>query len=201
MRTDIYAVGVMLYELVTGKLPFEAENIGDVLIKQINQPAPRLDDSFQATEIGQALDAIIQTCLAKNPADRGLSAAQLAWMFHQLASGAAGAARQICRSHGLRLRRRRTNRVRAIVPVAVAAGLVALLVGNHTASELTHARRPAAAAAVAAVAAPRTVLAETPAPACPAVSTKLELPGPGSSKRLARATGRLGRAITLDPYR
>ena len=203
VRTDVYAVGVMLYELVTGRLPFEAENIGEVLIKQINEPAPRLDETVRATEIGQALDAIIQTCLAKDPGERGLSAAQLAGMFNQLASGVAGAAREICRSPALRVRARRARRVRAIVPVAVAAGLVALFVGNHTVSQMTHDRPPAAGAAVtvAAVAAPRPALAETRGPACPAAAAKLDLPGPAGSKRLARTTERLGGAVTLDPYR
>ena len=51
-RSDIYAVGVMLYELVTGKLPFECEHIADLLMKQINAAPPRLSDELRATTRG-----------------------------------------------------------------------------------------------------------------------------------------------------
>src|SRR5947207_7756641 len=59
-RSDIYAAGVMLHELCTGKLPFECDHIADLLMKQINAAPPRLSAEMLATDIGRAVDAIIQ---------------------------------------------------------------------------------------------------------------------------------------------
>jgi serine/threonine-protein kinase len=86
-RTDIYALGVILYELVCGRLPFEGESVGDFLIKHLTVPAPSLPDEIRATKLGRTLDAIVQRCMDKNPAARFPSAAQLVEIFHALARG------------------------------------------------------------------------------------------------------------------
>jgi eukaryotic-like serine/threonine-protein kinase len=148
-RTDIYSVGVMLYELVTGQLPFEAESIGDVLIKQITKPAPRLPDQLLSTELGQVLDDVIQTCLAKDPEQRGIPATQLADLFSKLASGTIT---------GLVVSKRRRPPLRGlhfektIVPV-VALVAVALIVGRHIGASQPL-ERPAPTNGVAAMAVP-----------------------------------------------
>jgi serine/threonine-protein kinase len=207
LRTDVYAVGVMLYELVTGRLPFEGESVGDVLIKQINQPAPRLPDALLATEMGLALDAIIQTCLAKDAAARALSPAQLADMFRRLASGGAGAARDVRRAPGRRGRARRRHPPRLFVPVVVGICAVALLVAARTTMRpprpgLRHAPATVAASAGTALGpetpAPTTIAAER---ACMTAVAKSAPRAGAASKRSAREPGRIARAMTLDPYR
>src|SRR5205814_252070 len=76
--TDLYAVGVMLYELACGRLPFEGWSAGELLIQHMSAPAPRLPAEVCATPLGRALDAIVQGCMAKEPLDRFSSAAELA---------------------------------------------------------------------------------------------------------------------------
>jgi serine/threonine protein kinase len=202
-RTDIYAVGVMLYELVTGRLPFEAENIGDVLIKQISQPAPRLPDVLLSTELGLALDAIIQTCLSKDPGARALSAAQLAGMFRRLASGGAGAAKDVVRTKALRARARRRRAHRLTVPIVVGICAMAVFVAARTTTRAPRpVPRPATPALLGTAAALATTENAAPAPSCPAATTTKAEPRPApTARRWARALGKIDRAVTLDPYR
>jgi serine/threonine protein kinase len=85
--TDIYAVGVILYELASGRLPFEGWSVGQFLIQHLSAPVPRLPGTVRATALGCALDALVQRCMAKRPGDRVASAAELAATFTTLARG------------------------------------------------------------------------------------------------------------------
>jgi eukaryotic-like serine/threonine-protein kinase len=74
-RTDIYALGVILYRLYAGRLPFEGETFMEVLTKQVTIPpaAP----STHAPSIPSALDRLILRCLAKEPGDRPQSGGEV----------------------------------------------------------------------------------------------------------------------------
>jgi len=74
-RTDIYSVGVMLYEMLTGRVPFDAENPVSVALKQIEleAPSPR---SIRA-DIPAPLEAITMHAMEKDPDDRYQSAAEM----------------------------------------------------------------------------------------------------------------------------
>jgi serine/threonine-protein kinase len=61
-RTDIYALGVVLYHLVTGQYPFRAETMGDIERQHLEAPPPR---PSQAAPVPPALDAIVLRCMEK----------------------------------------------------------------------------------------------------------------------------------------
>ncbi len=74
-RTDIYSLGVVLFNLVTGHFPFDAGNIGEFALLQ--QSAPPRPSSF-FPEILPALEAVILKAIQKNPEDRYESAMEMA---------------------------------------------------------------------------------------------------------------------------
>ena len=74
-RADIYAVGVVLYEVFTGKRPFEADSPVQVILKHINEPPP--PPSLHWREIPPALEHMILRCLEKDAAKRYANATDL----------------------------------------------------------------------------------------------------------------------------
>ena len=66
-RSDLYALGVVGYYALSGKLPFEAEKATDVLAKQVAEPAPPLAG---VAGVPRRLAVAIDRCLAKDPAER-----------------------------------------------------------------------------------------------------------------------------------
>jgi serine/threonine protein kinase len=67
-RSDIYALGVLLYEMLTGEVPFDAESDFNVRSKQINAPIP--DPREKNPAISKDMAQIIMKAMAKNPGKR-----------------------------------------------------------------------------------------------------------------------------------
>ncbi|MBI5546167.1 MAG: protein kinase [Deltaproteobacteria bacterium] len=78
-QTDLYALGVLAFELLTGKLPFEAPTPFEVIALHLNQEAPRVRSLEQS--VPEELDEIVAQLLSKDPADRPSSAA---WVRREL---------------------------------------------------------------------------------------------------------------------
>ncbi len=78
-RADIYAAGVVLFEMITGRKPFAAEDAFDLLGMHRGAPIPRLADVMPAgAVIPPGLQAMIDTAMAKAPAARYQSAIEFA---------------------------------------------------------------------------------------------------------------------------
>jgi eukaryotic-like serine/threonine-protein kinase len=76
-RTDIFSVGVLLYQLLTNALPFDGKDMGAILLKIIHDPPPPLQTYLPAYPA--ELDGILALALAKNPEERYATADLLAF--------------------------------------------------------------------------------------------------------------------------
>ena len=75
-RSDVYSLGVILYEMLAGKRPFQVENLQSLLVKIVSEPAPS-PRTFDKG-IPKDLETICLKCLEKEPAKRYESAQELA---------------------------------------------------------------------------------------------------------------------------
>jgi serine/threonine-protein kinase len=82
-RTDVWALGVTLFELVSGQVPFDGPNAHSVLARIVTDPAPSL--LTLRPHAPAELDAVLQRCLVKDPAGRIGSIGELARALAPLA--------------------------------------------------------------------------------------------------------------------
>ena len=80
-RTDIYAVGMILYELVCGRLPYKGDNSLAVMSQHVTMPAPRLHNFCH--EVPPALEETIMKAIRRNPAHRWPSMHALVFALEQ----------------------------------------------------------------------------------------------------------------------
>jgi energy-coupling factor transporter ATP-binding protein EcfA2 len=80
-QTDIYSLGVMLFEILTGQHPFPDTTPPMMLVKHLSEPLPPLQ--LPNPDLSTALNEVIQHATAKNPADRYADTISLATDFRQ----------------------------------------------------------------------------------------------------------------------
>ncbi|WP_143544153.1 serine/threonine-protein kinase [Rhodopirellula sp. MGV] len=100
--TDIYSLGAILYEILTGRVPFYSETVIGLLMKVQNE-TPRPPASVSRVRMSADLDTICMKCLEKNPSDRYSTAQDLADDLDRYLRGEPILARQI--SPGKRIAR------------------------------------------------------------------------------------------------
>lgn len=78
--SDIYSVGVLLFCLLTGRLPYEGESVGEIALKHTNEPIPSVRDL--RPDLSEAVELVVRVALAKTPQARFPSAAALVEALH-----------------------------------------------------------------------------------------------------------------------
>ncbi len=172
---DVWSVGVMLYQLVYGALPFQEDTAFNTLIAVVQQePARRAPDPQAPKELLELIDA----CLSKDPAARPADASELlAALLASLGLAAPVAAP-----------------VRPSRRFAVAVALALLLTGALGAGAIWQARRPAPEVVAVEAPSPRRVeAAASPAPSTSPESGKLDESSELGSKRAASSRKRRNR--------
>ena len=88
-RSDIYSLGLIVYQMLAGEPPFLSDGIGELFDMHMNVPPRRLDE--RNVDVGAALAAVVHQMLEKDPAARPQTMAELHTALPEAAAGAAKA--------------------------------------------------------------------------------------------------------------
>jgi serine/threonine-protein kinase len=120
-HTDVYSLGVVLYELLTSHVPFPGENFVAVAMRHINEPPPSVRE--QRPDVSEHVDAAVRKAMAKDPRDRFPTMADFCKELEACLGEVQGAGTQVIRPRPRPSSRHR----RRISPWPLLALLVALL--------------------------------------------------------------------------
>lgn len=95
-RADLFSVGVILYELICGRLPFEGDTPSDILAATLSAPVVR--PCRHVENLPPALERLVLTALARRPEDRYASAAEMLEVLGAAAVGRVHERARICRT-------------------------------------------------------------------------------------------------------
>jgi eukaryotic-like serine/threonine-protein kinase len=125
-RSDIFAFGAILYEMISGKRAFHGESSADTMSAILKEEVPELSET--ARNVPAGLERIVRHCLEKHPSQRFHSAGDLAFDLESLTeisatSSKSGAQAAVAEARGAESRRKLVSAVGAI---ALAAALIGL---------------------------------------------------------------------------
>ena len=124
-RSDIFALGTILYEMLSGQRAFEKDSSADTMAAILKDEPPEL--SSDEKKIPPAVDRVVRHCLEKNPAERFQSASDLAFALDALSgTGASSAAMQAVKASGRKRTRMIVAAIAAAVVVLIAIGALLL---------------------------------------------------------------------------
>jgi hypothetical protein len=83
-RADLYALGCVLYRLLTGVLPFTADNPMTIALAHLRSPYPPMGERAPGVAVPPEVEAVVRRLMEKEPADRYASAGELARVFQGL---------------------------------------------------------------------------------------------------------------------
>ena len=134
-KTDIYSLGTVLYELLTGEVPYEGDNFVAVAMQHVNAPVPSVLE--RRPEVPLRLDLAVQRAMAKQPADRFQSMDELVQELErcvaEVRSDGEEGATMIAPPRRRPARPARARRPRGalpIVPILLGLAVLALLAGG-----------------------------------------------------------------------
>lgn len=129
-RTDVWALGVVLFELLAGRAPFESSSVPELYAKILNDPAPRL--STLVPTVSRELEALVHRCLEKDREARFSDATELGRALARFAesTGPVSTAATVAVNRPASLRAGAKSRVRVASIGGVLLVLVALAFGS-----------------------------------------------------------------------
>jgi serine/threonine-protein kinase len=88
-RTDVYSLGIMMYEMLCGKVPFDRSNSVNILMAHVHERPPTMHEMNPGVRISPAFEGLVMRCIAKNPDERPASMDEVLAQL-KLFSGQAG---------------------------------------------------------------------------------------------------------------